>query len=321
LAKEALPARRECRPEIPMSGSRSATRVPSYETFSDDVLLELAASPESLTEVACRELGMELQRRGIAEERVEACRAEAARIRTRQERWTKVRRLRFRDWLFFGLLCPLGGFAGLLILAVGVGFVGEKLAASQGDLAGYYVAAAQLVFILAYFAAVLWALHSGRAPRLMHHWTRRSGWRDLGRKNRRLKFHSYYCAARSRGTAAIFLGFSLLMLFFAHRDLDKPVPASRESLIILLALVYCIGLFADFFVSLSCVRERLVLGICIVEFTVMLLSAAVPALLAPYAHAIRVFAVALWIGALLVSLSLFRSAIHAPPPGVSRVER
>jgi hypothetical protein len=294
--------------------------VPPYETFSDDYLLALAACPEELTETARQELSVELERRHIGEDEVAAYRAEAIRIRARHERWTKVRWMRFRDWFFFGLLCPLGGFVGLLVLAVGVGFVGEKLVANQGDLSGYYVAAAQIVFMLAYIAAVLYVLHSGRAPRLMHHWTRRSGWRDLDRKNRRLKFHSYYCAARSRGTAAIFLGFSLLMLFHAHRDLARPMPAERESLFLLLVLVYCVGLFVDFFLSLSCMRERLVLGICIVESTVMLVSGAVPVLVAPYAHPIRIFALALWIGALLVSLTLFRSAIHAPAgaPGTEK---
>lgn len=294
--------------------------VPPYETFSDDYLLALAARPEELTETARQELIVELERRHIGEDAVAARQAEAARIRSRQERWTKVRRLRFRDWFFFGLLYPLGAVLGLFVLMVGVGFVGEKLAASQGDVAGYYIGAAQLLFGLAYAGAVMYVIHSGRAPRLMHYWTRRSGWRDLDRKSRKLKFHSYYCAARSRGTAAIFLGFSLWSLYLAHRDLAKPIPTEPASLLILLGLVCCVGLFADFFMSLSCLRERLVLGICIVEFTAMLISAAVPAFVAPYAHPIRIFSVILWVAAVVVSLSLFRSANHAPP-GALRTQK
>ena len=302
-----------------MSISRSTTRVPSYETFSDDALLALAASPESLTEVACRELGTELQRRGISEERVEACRAEAVRIRTRQERWTKVRRLRFKRLLSSLFVDPFALLTACAIVGAGAFNILQAVFGLDRDKAALYAGIAAFSVMSSWTLSALYLLASGRADELIRRRRRRLRNKPL-RSNRRARAHASLCAARNWTTAAFLLGFSLLMFFYAHRDLAKPMPASRESLIILLALVYCIGLFVDFFVSLSCVRERVVLGSWAVAFLVMLAGGAAPAFFAPYAHAVREFSMILWLAATLMSWSLFRSAIHAPPPGAPSTE-
>ena len=129
--------------------------------------------------------------------------------------------------------------------------------------------------------------------------------------------HASLCAARSGGSAAFFLGFSLLMFFTAYRDLNQPIPAVRESISILVGHVYCVGLSVYFFLILNCVRERLVLGIWGTEFLVSLMRGVAPATLAPYTHAVREFSLILWLGAALVSLSLLKSALQASPLGAS----
>ncbi len=302
-----------------MSDRSGQSSAPAYETFSDDYLLALAACPEDLTETARQELSVELERRHIGEDEVAAHRAEAARIRARQARWRKVQRLRLKEGIIFGFLWPLGTVLVFVALIVGAGFLRNPPWLRQGPLE--YVTVAQICVLVLFVLAGVYIFYSGRADPWLHWWRRGSCRVPSDRSARRKWFHAEYCAARHWGAAALFLVTSLWMMFLAHRDMTKPWPGHREAAFTLISLGLVVAVAVKFSVMLSCLRERLVLGVWAVDFFILLVNGVAPALLAPYGHAVREFQQILWVGAVLVSLTLFRSAIHAPPPGESRAER
>jgi hypothetical protein len=131
------------------------------------------------------------------------------------------------------------------------------------------------------------------------------------------KFHARYCAARNRGTAALFLGFSALEVFYAWHNLSKPLPCERPSIVLIAGLLYCIALLVGLCLSFTCFRERLALGLGAAVLVVRVVARAAPALAAVYTSGVRELSLFLWASAALASLALLKSALRAPPPGTS----
>ena len=300
-----------------MSKPGSQDSSPSYQNLSESELLALTLSPESLTDTARRALGAELEHRRIGESEIAAYGREASRVRAREERWRKARSLRLRSWVTYTLLWPLGVFLIFVALEVGVHYVVELVPGLSAHAVELYGGVSQIAVGILFMGAGTYFILSRHGDA----WVRRWGGRGTGslssRTNRRAGFHAYYCAARSRGTAATFLGFSILMIYLAHRDLAKPILTERASLTVLFGLLFCIMFLVDCFLSLNCIRERLFLGLAAVSFILALLRNAAPGFVAPHAPAIRHLTLAIWVAASLVSLSLFKSALHAGPPGAS----
>lgn len=286
--------------------------------MSDGELLTLLLNPESLTDSARCSLDAELARRKIGKEVAASHRAEAVRFRARKERWGKVRRLRFRKSFFYGILWPSGVLLVFLALMVGAGFLQESIWRANGSRGNTPVVPICTGVLL--LAAGGYVAFSGRADRWFQWWMRGRSRVPPEPSSRRERFHTHYCAARSIGSAGFFLELSLLMLFYAYRDLAKPIPAGRGPILTLLGLLYCTWLLAYTFLAFTCLRERIVLGVWILDNAVMVVRDTLPAVEAPFAQGVREFSLLLWVSAALVSLSLFRSAVHAPPPGVARLQ-
>ncbi len=296
---------------------RADTIVPVYADLTRNELLTLALCPESLTDVARQALDTELQRRGIGEAEVLVFRTARAKVYAREIRWKRVRWLRLKSGLAYRLVWPLGIFVAFALWELGAFYLVQLVPGLNERQMDVYGGISQIVAAILFLGFGAFFILSSHGDVWVHRWGRGAGWTVSGIKNRRAKFHACYCAARSLSTAGFFLGFSILMVFYAYRDLNKPIPTERETLVLLVSLLYCIGLTFYCALSLTCLRERLVLGIATASFMLAFLRDAVPRFAAPYAPAVRDITLGAWVVASVVSLSLVKSAHHAAPPGFS----
>jgi len=253
----------------------------------------------------------------MGDERVAASGREVAIEHWREERWRRVRSLRLKSW-FFSLLWPL---VVLIVFAgseIGVYSLVQLLPGLNQHAAAVYGFAAQIVTCMVFVAAGVYVILSPRNDTWIRRWGRRGIWRLSGKPKPKVQFHARYCAARNRGTAAIFLGYCLLELSYAWRNLSKPLPSQRPSMIIIEALLITMVTLVCLFVSLTCFRERLALGMGVAAYVSGLAARAVPALAAPYSPAIRELCLFIWAAAAITSLGLLKSALRAPPPDFRR---
>jgi hypothetical protein len=84
------------------------------------------------------------------------------------------------------------------------------------------------------------------------------------------------------------------------------------------ALLVCVAVLVNFFLFLTCFRERLALGVGVAVYVFGLVVKAAPAFAAPHGQAVREIFLFLWASAALTSLGLLKSALRAPPPDFRR---
>ncbi len=254
----------------------------------------------------------------IGDGQVAASSAEEARRRWREERWRRVRSLRLKSWCF-SALWPLIAFIFFVAYEVGLYFLVQLVPGLGPHDAAVYGLAAQIAGCIVFVAAGAYVIFSPRNEAWIRRWARRGLWGVSAQPMPKAKYHARYCAARNRGTAAIFLGFSTLELFYAWRDLSKPLTTGRTPILLIAGLLLCIALLGILFRSLTCFRERLALSIGILSFFHRLVVGVAPSFATQYGSAVRNLSLILWASAVLVSLDLLKSALRAPAPGTSHL--
>ncbi len=127
-----------------------------------------------------------------------------------------------------------------------------------------------------------------------------------GRSNEEV--HARYCAVRNVRIALLFVAFCTLQAFLWWRDLDKAFPQYGPYDLVwhVIAIAVIVKLFAAF----ACLRERFVLGLGIAVLVRGLVSGFKPSLIDPVAGMVRHAFLALWVVALLLSLSMLVSSPH-----------
>jgi len=239
---------------------------------------------------------------------------QAARRRTREERWRRVRSLRLKVGLFT-IVLPFAVFIAFCVCEIGVYSLVQLVPGLSRESAALYGLAVQIAAAIAFVVGGAYVIYSPRNDAWIRRLGRRAPWAPSRQPMSKAKFHARYCAARNRGTAAIFLGFSVMKVFYAWHDLSKPLPSERLPILFAAGLLYSIGVLVYLSLSLTCFRERLALIIGATGLVVWLLIRDAPTITVPHPSAVRELCLFLWASAALVSLALLRSALRAPPPG------
>ncbi len=237
-----------------------------------------------------------------------------ARRRMREERWRRVRSLRLKSWCF-SVLLPFAVFIAFCLCEVGAYYLVQLMPGLNRHDATVYGFAAQVAVAILFIAAGVYVIFSVRTNAWIQRLGRRVPWVPSTQPMPKAKFHARYCAARNRGTAAIFLGFSAMEVAYAWHDVSKPLPGEQYSIFLVVGLLCCIAFLVDLSLTLTCFRERLVLIIGAADFALMLVVRAAPATAAEHASAFREIPLLLWAASALVSLALLKSALQSPPPG------
>ena len=231
-------------------------------------------------------------------------------------RWRRVRSMRLKHWLFSFAL-PMVVFVAFCLLEVGAYSVVQLVPGLTPHEVAIYGLAAQIAAAIAFVAAGAYAIYSPRNDAWIRRLGRRGPWAFSKRPMPKAKFHARYCAARNRGAAALFLGFSLVEVLSAWHGLRKPLPYGPRSIILIVGDLYCAGLVVYMSQALTCFRERLALTLFATAMVVWFVVRVAPATTAPHASAIRELLLFIWASSAVVSLALLKSALQAPPPGAS----
>lgn len=116
-------------------------------------------------------------------------------------------------------------------------------------------------------------------------------------------FHDHFCATRSVGAAAIFVGSCTLVLVVGLRALGHhPAVGAFTQVYLILGIGFCLAVF-------KCVRERVVFGLWLLTPARALSFAADPSLAnwSGFAHRVDLAASAIALG---VSISMLISALR-----------
>ena len=114
------------------------------------------------------------------------------------------------------------------------------------------------------------------------------------------ELHAQYCAVRSSRAAVFWVGFCALELFFVLRTRHL----FDRHWIELPFYICAIGLCAFFVLQCNCLPERLIVAFAAASLVIGTLSSYLPTFFVSLFYVIRDAKIALWIGALVVSLSL-----------------
>lgn len=124
--------------------------------------------------------------------------------------------------------------------------------------------------------------------------------------------HSRWCANRYAPTALGFVAFCALGAIQSWRGLGKEIL--KGDTVLLLGILFVIAMLLQLFVSLKCVRERIVLGLLIMRFALGFIVKMAPPLSGTAADVWKGGSFALWAAALGVSLSMLYSSLRFRPP-------
>ena len=124
------------------------------------------------------------------------------------------------------------------------------------------------------------------------------------------EYHARRCAVRNIPTALFFVMFCGLEVYLSWKILGRPFQA--YNFFAVLRNVVVIAACAQSLMMFTCFRERLVVGTVLVRFAIGLVFGFVPLFVNPIAGLLRFGNLALWVFALLVSLSMLFSAIQRP---------
>ena len=124
-------------------------------------------------------------------------------------------------------------------------------------------------------------------------------------------FHSRYCAVRSMRMALIFVAFCTLEVFLSWKTLGKSF--SEYSIFEILRDIAVIGACVIFMLMYKCFWERFVIGLIIVRYVTGLVTGFAPHIIDPFSGLVRLGNLALWVLALIVSLSMLVQSAWNPP--------
>lgn len=123
-------------------------------------------------------------------------------------------------------------------------------------------------------------------------------------------FHSQNCAITNIRTSMIFVAFCGLEAFLSWRVLGNAFP--EYNLLNVLRDFVVIAVCAKFLLMFRCSRERFVVSLVILRYVIGLTSASMPTVVNRVAGLVRIGDFALWVLALIVSLSMLVQAARSP---------
>lgn len=124
------------------------------------------------------------------------------------------------------------------------------------------------------------------------------------------EFHARNCAIANSRTSIIFVAFCALEVFLSWRVLGKTFPA--YNLVGVFRDIVMIMVCAKLLLIFRCFRERLVVGIVMLRYVISLVSGFMPTVFNRAAGPIRSVDLALWVLALIVSLSMLIHSARKP---------
>jgi hypothetical protein len=110
--------------------------------------------------------------------------------------------------------------------------------------------------------------------------------------------------------AGFCVAFSALEVVLRWTAIRRPLAVEREPLLFLTGSIAVIAWLAWLAFSLTCLRERVLIALALVSFTMGALKVGLPGVVAAASPALILASLGLWIVALLVSLSMLRSAMR-----------
>ena len=117
------------------------------------------------------------------------------------------------------------------------------------------------------------------------------------------EFHARNCAVRNTRTALLFVAFFTIEVLVSWRTLDKPYH--RPSIIELPFFIVTLAIGVRWLLMFTCVFERLVLGLSLINFAIGVFSAYIPTIgTGPYSELIRSGKLSLWVFVLVVSIGM-----------------
>jgi hypothetical protein len=128
------------------------------------------------------------------------------------------------------------------------------------------------------------------------------------------EFHALYCPVKSAKSALFLVASFSLVAFVAWKGLHKPFEPPD---VVELFFVVIVGaILAKWLVAFTCFRDRLVIGIVIVNLLTGEVTRFLPSVFGQYAEIIKSGKLALWLLGLLVSATMlvqsFRTARIKP---------
>jgi hypothetical protein len=127
------------------------------------------------------------------------------------------------------------------------------------------------------------------------------------------RLHGLSCANRSPGTAWLFIAFCGIEALACWRSLAKPRQLHPGAFFVFFQ-VYALLVTVFLFAALKCVRERLVLGLALVDCVGALSFEFAPGLASFTAGMPNWINLALWLIAFVVSVSMLASASRKRSP-------
>lgn len=249
----------------------------------------------------------------MGDEETAACSRDGGRKQWRKERWRRVRLLRLKG-LCFSVAWPILVVFVFVMSEVGVYFLAQLVPGlDRHDKSLYGFIVPLVMWVLFMMAGVYWVF-SPRNEARVRRWGRRGPWAIFIQPMDKSKRHARYCAARNRGTAAVFLAVCALEAFFSWRDLYKPLPPDTQPIFDAVGIAFCIVFLMSLLRSFTCFRERLVLSVGAAILLLQLALIIAPSFAKAFGSAARNFSLLLWTLAALASLALLKSALGAPTP-------
>ena len=124
------------------------------------------------------------------------------------------------------------------------------------------------------------------------------------------EYHTRNCAITNVRTSIIFVAFCAMEVFLSWRELGKVLPIYSQFNV--LRDVFVIVACAQLLQMYRCFQERFVVSLVILRYMIALVSAFMPTLINRAAGFLGVVDLALWVLALIVSLSMLVQSARNP---------
>jgi hypothetical protein len=128
--------------------------------------------------------------------------------------------------------------------------------------------------------------------------------------------HALYCPVKNAKSALFLVAFFCLTSFLSWKGLNKPLEHYSLGQLLVVA-IFAVAVVATWLVEFTCFRERLVLGIVIINLLTMEVQGFVPSVFSKHVEMVKSAKLALGFLGLLVSLTMLIDAARSPNAGPS----
>src|SRR5437870_3386667 len=124
------------------------------------------------------------------------------------------------------------------------------------------------------------------------------------------EFHALYCPVKNSKSALFLVAFLSLETFLGWKGLHK--APDRPDFITLIFLIFVAAMLAKPLANFTCFRDRLVFVLVIVNLVADEAFGFFPAIIGPHVYLVNSIDFALWVVALLVSLTMLVQSARTP---------